>query len=79
MQQKTVGNTTHCPTCKRFGSPSLGGYCKAHYPGVKKDDPEEYEGYIGASPRLHGYGVMRDHFNKTDKYPMIKDKCGYIR
>ncbi len=29
--------TTQCPTCKRFGSSKLDGYCKTHYTGKVKE------------------------------------------
>ena len=34
-----MATTTRCPTCNKFGSSKLGGYCKDHYPHRHQEDP----------------------------------------
>jgi len=57
-----MGNTrARCPVCNRFGSKSLGGYCKVHKPeGIAKHIKQDmYYGYA---------------FHKG---PFISDSYGY--
>jgi len=48
-----------CPTCNKFGSRSLGGYCKVCQPKEKSDKHINQEMYFG-------YGFHKGSFIKDD-------------
>ncbi len=70
--------TTQCPTCKRFGSSKLGGYCKTHYTGEVKDDKPSVK---KDAPTKH---IMDDFYGKPGqtgeffpgKFGIISDTFG---
>ncbi len=66
--------TTQCPTCKRFGSSKLGGYCKTHYTGeVKESKPSKHlmDDFYGKP------GQTGEFFPK--EFGIITDKFGVER
>ena len=63
---------TRCPTCKRFGSSKLDGYCKSCYPGETKDDNVDTKHIL---EDFHEKAEIMGEFF-SNKFGIIKDTFG---
>ena len=69
------GNAVRCPTCHKFGSKSLGGYCKVCVPDEEKQAPPVPEKGMGrhlTEEYKPNYGTHQGAFFK-DSYGIVNE------
>ena len=75
-----MGNSCRCPGCNKFGSSSLGGFCRSCAPAEKKEvkpSDENDPGYVVRDHYKSSYGFQRSDSFLSDEYGIRKSTYGY--